>query len=68
MDANSFGVCAMFAFWTSAIGSIFLAVKWANRKGKRSPATRDVMKKSLDKRLKEGEISAEEHQRRLKDL
>ncbi len=68
MDANNFGVWAMFAFWASAIGSVFLAVKWANRKEKHSPAIREAMIKSLDTRLKKGEISAEEHQRHLKNL
>ncbi|MBV1875230.1 MAG: SHOCT domain-containing protein [Cycloclasticus sp.] len=68
MNSSDFGLWAMLAFWASAIGGIYLAVKWANKKGKKSPAPRDVMIKSLDKRLAEGEISPEEYQRRLQDL
>jgi len=68
MDSSDFGLWAMLAFWASAIGGIFLAVQWANKKSKKSSAPRDVMIKSLDKRLAEGEITPEEYQRRLKDL
>jgi len=68
MDSSDFGLWAMLAFWASAIGGIFLAVQWANKKSKKSPAPREVMIKSLDKRLAEGEITPDEYQRRLKDL
>jgi len=68
MSSDDFGLWAMLAFWGSAIGGIFIAVKWASRKGAKSPAPRDVMIRSLDLRLKEGDISAEEYQRRLKEL
>jgi len=68
MSSSDFGLWTMLAFWASAIGGIVLAVQWANRKSKKSPAPRDVMVKSLNKRLADGEISPEEHQRRLKDL
>ncbi|HIF18207.1 MAG TPA: hypothetical protein EYG50_10705 [Cycloclasticus sp.] len=67
-DSDSFGLWAMFAFWGSAIGGIFLAIQWANRKSKKSPAPKDVILKSLQQRLDNGEISEEEYQRRLKDL
>jgi len=68
MDSSDFGLWAMLAFWASAIGGIFLAVQWANKKSKKSPAPREVIIKSLDKRLAEGEITPDEYQRRLKDL
>ncbi len=68
MNADDFGLWAMLAFWGSSIGGIFLAIQWASKKGKKSPAPRDVMIKSLDKRLAEGEITAEEHQRRINEL
>jgi putative membrane protein len=67
-DSDSFGVWAMFAFWGSAIGGVFLAVQWANRKSKKSPAPKDVIIKSLKHRLERGEISEEEYQQRLKGL
>jgi len=68
MDSNDFGVWAMFAFWGSAVGGIFLAVQWANRKSKKSPAPNDVIIKSLKKRLANNEISQEEYEKRCKDL
>lgn len=68
MDSQDFGLWAMFAFWTSAIGGIYLAIKWANRKSKKSPAPRKVILASLKKRLDDGEISEEEYQRRLNQL
>ncbi len=67
-DSDSFGLWAMFAFWGSAIGGIFLAVQWANRKSKKSPAPRDVIIKSLDKRLRDGEITQEEYQQKINTL
>ncbi len=67
-DSDSFGLWAMFAFWGSAIGGIFLAVQWANRKSKKSPAPRDVIIKSLDKRLRDGEITQEEYQQKINKL
>ncbi|MBL4744271.1 MAG: SHOCT domain-containing protein [Cycloclasticus sp.] len=68
MDFSDFGLWAMLAFWGSAISGIYLAVSWANKKSKKSPAPRDVMIKSLDKRLSEGELTPEEYERRLKNL
>ena len=68
MDSNDFGLWAMFAFWASAIGGIMLAIKWANKRGKKSPAPPSIIIESLKKRLAEGELSEEEYQRRLRDL
>jgi len=67
-EAGSFGLWAMFAFWASAIGGIILAVKWASRKGKKSPAPADIIIQSLKKRLADGDISQEEYQRRISEL
>jgi len=67
-ESGSFGLWAMFAFWISAIGGIFLAVKWASRKGNKSPAPADIIRQSLKQRLVDGEISEEEYQRRLREL
>ncbi len=68
MDSQDFGLWAMFAFWISAIGSIYLAIKWAKRKSKKSPAPPEVILASLKKRLDDGEISKEEYKRRLNQL
>ncbi len=67
-DSDSFGLWAMFAFWGSAISGIFLAVQWAHRKSKKSPAPKNVILQSLKKRLDNKEISQEEYQKRCKDL
>jgi len=67
-EAGSFGLWAMFAFWISAIGGIILAVQWASKRGKKSPASPDIIRQSLKKRLADGEISEEEYQRRLNEL
>ncbi|PCI70915.1 MAG: hypothetical protein COB26_00780 [Piscirickettsiaceae bacterium] len=67
-DSDSFGLWAMFAFWGSAIGGIFLAIKWANRKSKKSPAPKSVILLSLKNRLDNGEITQEEYDKKCKDL
>lgn len=67
-DGDSFGLWAMFAFWGSAIGGIFIAIKWANRKSKKSPAPKSVILMSLKKRLDAGEISQEEYDKRSQEL
>lgn len=58
----------MLAFWGSAIGGIYLAVLWASKKNKKSPASRELIIQSLKQRLADGEISEEEYQHRLKGL
>jgi len=68
MDTGDFGLWAMLAFWASGIGGAVLAIQWANRKSKKSPAPRDVILKSLKKRLDDGEISQEEYKSRIKNL
>ncbi|ORU90584.1 MAG: hypothetical protein A6F71_06365 [Cycloclasticus sp. symbiont of Poecilosclerida sp. M] len=68
MDSQNFGLLSMLAFWASAIGGVFLAVQWAKRKSKKNPAPRDVIIKSLKKRLDEGEITQAEYEQRLKAL
>lgn len=68
MDSSDFGLWAMLAFWASAIGGIMLGVSWAKSKGKKSPAPKDVILKSLKNRLNNDEISEEEYQKRLKEL
>ena len=64
---KEFGIWAMVFFWLSAAGSISWAIRWALRK--EGPAIdREVMIKSLEKRLQEGELSQEEFARRVAEL
>lgn len=68
MDMQDLGLWAMLAFWGSAISGIYLAVLWARKKSKKSPASREIIIQSLKQRVADGEISEEAYQRRLKDL
>ena len=67
MDNSDFGIWAMLAFWGSALGGIAFAISWAKAKG-RNPATRAQLEKSLQQRLERGEITPQEHARRLAAL
>jgi len=67
MDTPSFGFLAMIAFWASAIGGIVIGISWARGRG-RKPVDRDVLVKSLQSRLKAGEITREEYQQKLNSL
>lgn len=68
MDSDDFGLWAMLAFWASAMGGIMLGISWAKSRGKKSPAPREVILKSLKTRVEKGEITEEEYQKRLKEL
>jgi putative membrane protein len=57
----------MIVFWGTAIGGIATAITWARMKG-RNPARRDVIVKSLKKRLEEGELTQEKFDRKLAEL
>lgn len=59
-----FGVWAMLAFWASAIGGILIGVSWARTRGK-NPVDPDLQIKSLQARLKSGDISQAEYEKRL---
>ena len=67
MGSENFGIWAMVAFWASAIGGIAFAISWAKSKG-RDGASNDLIKKSLEKRLKKGELSQEEYDQRVSEL
>jgi putative membrane protein len=64
MDTSSFGIWAMIAFWASAIGGIVIAVNWARLRGGK-PVDRDLLIKSLKKRLDCGEITSQEYEKKL---
>ena len=68
MLTDQFGFWSMIAFWASAIGGIFIGVQWAKSRRKKSPAPRDVIVKSLKKRLEEGEITQETYDKRVAEL
>ncbi len=67
MQMSEFGFWAMLAFWASAVGGIALAISWARARG-RNPVPRELLLKSLKKRLQKGEISADEYARRVDEL
>lgn len=67
MDTSEFGFWAMLVFWGSAIGGIALGISWARMKG-RNPASRELLEKSLKRRLEAGEISRAAYDSKLAAL
>lgn len=67
MQMAEFGFWAMLAFWGSAIGGIVFAIGWARSRA-RTPVARELLLKSLRKRLQKGEISNAEYDRRVSEL
>ena len=67
MDISKTGFWAMILCWVSAIGGIAMAILWAASK-RRQPLDRELLIKSLDRRLNEGEISQAEYDKKLDDL
>ena len=67
MDTTDFGFWAMIIFWGTAIGGIATAITWARMKG-RNPVDRELLVKSLQRRLEAGEISQDEYDKRLAEL
>ena len=67
MDTADFGFWAMIIFWGTAIGGIATAITWARMKGK-NPVDRELLVKSLQRRLEAGEISQDEYHRKLAEL
>ena len=57
----------MILCWVSAIGGIAMAILWAASK-RRQPLDRELLIKSLDRRLNDGEISQAEYDKKLDDL
>jgi len=57
----------MILCWVSAIGGIATAILWAASK-RRQPLDRELLIRSLDRRLKAGEISQAEYDKKLSDL
>jgi uncharacterized membrane protein len=67
MDVSTTGFWAMILCWVSAIGGIATAILWAASK-RRQPLDRNLLIRSLDRRLKTGEISQAEYEKKLNDL
>jgi len=67
MDTTDFGFWAMIIFWGTAIGGIATAITWARMKG-RNPVDRELLVKSLQRRLEAGEISQDEYEKKLAEL
>jgi len=68
MNTEDFGLWAMFAFWASAIGGIFLGIQWAKSRSKKSPASKEAIIASLKIRRDAGEITELEYQKKLDTL
>ena len=67
VDISKTGFWAMILCWVSAIGGIAMAILWAASK-RRPPIDREILIKSLDRRLNDGEISRAEYDKKLDDL
>jgi hypothetical protein len=67
MDVSTTGFWAMILCWVSAIGGIATAILWAASK-RRQPLDKNLLIRSLDRRLKTGEISQVQYDKKLKDL
>jgi hypothetical protein len=67
MDTSTTGFWAMILCWVSAIGGIVTAILWAASK-RRQPLDKEMLIRSLDRRLKAGEISQAEYDKKLVDL
>jgi hypothetical protein len=67
MNTEDFGFWAMIIFWGTAIGGIATGITWARMKG-RTPVDRELLIKSLQIRLKAGDINQEEYDRKLAAL
>ncbi len=67
MDSSEFGIWAMLAFWASAVGGIALAIRWGTSKYK-NPKEKELLVKSLNKRLERGEIDQLEFDKRIRKL
>ena len=57
----------MILCWVSAIGGIATAILWAASK-RRQPLDTELLIRSLNRRLKAGEISQAEYEKKLGDL
>jgi hypothetical protein len=67
MDTSTTGFWAMILCWVSAIGGIVTAILWAASK-RTQPLDRELLIRSLDRRLKTGEISQAQYDKKLAGL
>jgi putative membrane protein len=66
LDLSKAGVWAMILCWLSAIGGIALAILWASKP--HPPVDDEILLKSLERRLKSGELNQAEYRKRLAQL
>ncbi len=57
----------MLGFWGSALGGIALGIAWVKAKG-RNPVSKTLLRKNLQQRYEQGELSEEEYRRKLEEL
>jgi len=67
MDLSKSGFWYMILCWISALGGIAGAILWAASR-RRPPIDGEVLRQSLQRRLKDGEIDRAEYERRLEQL
>ena len=67
MDLSKSGFWYMILCWVSAIGGIVGGILWAASR-RRPPVDDAVLRRSLERRLKDGEIDQREYERRLEAL
>jgi hypothetical protein len=67
MDISKSGFWAMILCWLSAIGGIAMAILWTASK-RRQPLDGTLLARSLERRLKAGEISRAEYEKKLDEV
>lgn len=67
MDLSRAGFWYMILCWVSALGGIAGAILWAASR-RRSPIDPEVLRRSLEQRLREGEIDRAEYEKRIGQL
>jgi hypothetical protein len=67
MEFSKSGFWYMVLCWVSALGGIAGAILWAASR-RRPPIDADVLRRSLERRLKDGEIDQAEFGKRIAQL
>jgi hypothetical protein len=67
VDASKAGFWYMILCWVSALGGIAGAITWAASRH-RPPIDAEVLRRSLERRLKDGEIDPAEYAKRIGQL
>jgi hypothetical protein len=67
MDPSKSGFWYMILCWVSALGGIAGAILWAASR-RRPPIDTELLRRSLERRLRDGEIDRAEFERRVGQL